>query len=314
MDKDKGRDRDSNSAGPRIGFIGVGVLGGGLALALAQRNYNVAAAASRRTVSARDLAARIPGCQALESSQDLADGADLVFITTPDAAISAVAAAVRWRPDHQVVHCCGAAGREILRPAAEQGASTGAFHPLQTFAGLNDPAETVARLSGVTFAISAEGRLREFLDAAARSLGGQPVCISDAARPLYHAAAVLSCGYLAALLHGAVELWQAAGFSEEQALSALLPLARATLENVAKGDIGNQVTGPVMRGDTATVRSHLEALGRSKPELTDLYLALAEASLPLAAQAGLGPAEAQALRQLLLEYRQIANPIAGSGG
>lgn len=298
------RELNSDRREPRIGFIGVGVLGAGLALALTQRGYNVVAAASRRLASARDLAGRIPGCRSLESPQELADAADLVFITTPDAAIGPVAAAVRWRPGIQVVHCCGAAGRDILQPAADQGASTGAFHPLQTFAGLRDPAATVARLSGVTFAISAEGRLGEFLAAAARSLGGRPVSISDADRPLYHAAAALSCGYLAALLQGAVELWLALGFSEEQALGALLPLARATLENVAQEGVANSITGPVVRGDADTLRSHLEAIGRSKPELTGLYLSLAEAALPLALRAGLGAADEKAIRRLLLQYNQ----------
>ena len=229
---------DSNTT--RIGFIGAGVLGNGLSLALAQRGYNVAAATSRRLVSAESLAARIPGCRALESPQELADGVDLVFITTLDSVISSVAAAVKWRSGHAVVHCCGAVGRGILQPAAEQGASTGAFHPLQTFAGLADPADTVARLAGVTFAVSANDRLQEFLVEAARRLGGVPVQIGDADRPLYHASAVLSCGYLAALLQGAVRLWQAAGFSEEQALNALLPLSRATLENVARSGIASQ--------------------------------------------------------------------------
>ncbi len=292
---------------PRIGFIGVGVLGAGLALALTRRGYNVVAAASRRLVSAQDLAGRIPGCRALASPQELADAADLVFITTPDSAIGSVAAAVRWRPGRQVVHCCGAVGRDILQPAADQGASTGAFHPLQTFAGLNDPAAAVTRLSGVTFAISAEGRLSEFLTAAAQSLGGRPVSISDADRPLYHASAALSCGYLAALLQGAVELWQSLGFSEEQALGALLPLVRATLENVAKEGVANSVTGPVVRGDADTIQNHLEAIGRSKPELLGLYLSLTEASLPLAVQAGLGAAAEKAIRRLLLQYNQ-SNP------
>ena len=291
---------DSNTT--RIGFIGAGVLGNGLSLALAEQGYNVAGAASRRPESAQGLAERIPSCRALESPQDLADGTDLVFITTPDSVIGSVAAAVRWRPCQAVVHCCGATGRDILQPAAAQGASTGAFHPLQTFAGLADPADTVARLAGVTFAISASGELGRFLVETAQRLGGVPVQIGDADRPLYHASAVLSCGYLAALLQGAVRLWQAAGFSEEQALNALLPLSRATLENVARSGIASSVTGPVVRGDANTVHSHLEAIARSAPELTGVYLSLTAASLPLAVQAGIGADEEKAIRQLLIQY------------
>ena len=298
MDKEQGIE----GRNPAIGFIGAGILGAGLALALARRGYRVVAVSSRRRASAETLAAKIPGCRSIESAQGVADAADLVFITTPDGAIGAVAAGLRWRPGQQAVHCCGAAGRGLLRPAEEQGADTGAFHPLQTFAGLTDPEDTVARLAGVTFAISAEGGLREFLESAARRLGGQAASISDDDRPLYHAAAVLACGYLSALLQGAVELWRTLGYSEEQALAALLPLSRATLETAAGEGIGKSVTGPLVRGDTATVEAHLEALAGRQPELCRLYLALTEASLPLAVKAGIGPAEEAALRRLLRQY------------
>ncbi len=295
-------DKKENRKELTIGFIGVGVLGKGLPLALAAQGYRVVSAYSRRESSAQWLASRIPECTAVESAQELADSVDLVFITTPDSMIRDVAAALRWRPNQGAIHCCGAASTELLEPAADQGAVTGAFHPFQTFAGLNDPKDAMARMDGVRFAISGHCWEPDYQPQFARDLGGQPVSIADADRPLYHAAAVLACGHLVALLHGAVDLWQSMGFTAEEAVDALYPLARVTLENVANEGLAAAATGPVVRGDVATVHSHLEALFQKLPELVPVYGTLARASLPLAARKGIGPEQVTAIQELVDHY------------
>ena len=286
-----------------IGFIGIGALGKGLALALAARGYRVRAAYSRSLASARWLADRVDHCQAVTSAQLLADVCDLVFITTPDAVIGEVAGQVRWQAGQGVVHCSGAAPAAILQGAQQQGAVAGAFHPFQTFAGLEQPEEAAERLEGVTFAVSARGWLEPFLADLARELGGRPVAIADADRPLYHASAVLGCGYLAALLHAALEPWRVMGFTERQAIDALYPLARVTLENISRHGVLASVTGPVARGDTGTVQAHLAALAERLPHLVPLYTALAAASLPLAAGAAIDDHRLADLQQLIDHYR-----------
>jgi predicted short-subunit dehydrogenase-like oxidoreductase (DUF2520 family) len=290
-----------------VGFIGIGVLGKGLALALAAQGYLVVAAHSRRPSSAQWLADRVPTCRVYASAQEVADAADLVFITTPDSVIGGVVTAVDWRPDQGVVHCCGTASIELLQPAAHQGAVTGAFHPFQTFAGLDDPQEAVSRLAGVTFAVDAQGWLSNFLCHLARELGGRALSIRPQDRPLYHAAAVLSCGYLVALLQAAVALWEETGVSRQEAIEAIYPLSRVTLENVAKCGIEASITGPVVRGDVATTQSHLEALSQRLPGLLPLYRALTEASFPLAVGRGVSPAQLAAMRGLLDHYPRHNN-------
>ena len=285
-----------------LGFIGAGILGTGLALALHQAGCRVGSVASRRFQSARTLADKIPGCTPFPAIQEVADTADLVFITTPDSAIATVAGDVRWRQGQYVVHCCGALGREALQAAESQGAETGAFHPFQTFAGLDKPELTVSRLAGVTFAVSAEGELESLLQELAARLGGRSVSIAEEMRLLYHASAVLSCGYLVTLLEAAVQVWQAAGFTEDDALNALAPVARATLENVARLGPKDGVTGPLYRGDVVTVGRHLEALSRSRPDVARLYLSLTEKALPLALQLGMGPEGREALERVLAEF------------
>ena len=287
---------------PTIGIIGAGVLGKGLALALSAKGYGVVGAYSRSASGAQWLSDRIPGCWVKSTAQELAEGVDLVFITTPDAAIDEVASSVSWRPGQGVVHCCGAASTEILESASDQGAITGAFHPFQTFAGLADPSDAVSRLTGVTFAVAGSDWLFEFLWHLAEELEGIPVSIPDEYRPLYHAAAVQGCGHLVALMQSVVEVWQILGFSQQQAIRSLYPLCRATLDAVAKDGVTAGVTGPIIRGDVATVRSHLEAIFKHLPHQVPVYGTLAAASLPMAASRGVGPSQISAMQELIDHY------------
>ncbi len=292
-------------SGPSIGFIGIGVLGKGLALALAARGYRVIAAHSRRPASAQWLTGRIPDCQTFGSAQELADTVDLVFITTQDANIEPVVSALAWRPDQGVVHCSGAQSTGILRSAADQGALTGSFHPFQTFAGIDQPEQTADRMKGVIFAVTGEGWVGDMLRRMAGDLGGRPVSISDQDRPLYHAAAVLGCGFLVPVFQAAIEVWRAMGFSTEEALEALYPLAHTTLETVANNGVEASVTGPIVRGDADTIRAHLEAIFQRVPNILPLYGALAEASLPLATGKGVGPDLVTALQELIDHYTGV---------
>jgi predicted short-subunit dehydrogenase-like oxidoreductase (DUF2520 family) len=293
-----------NQSNPTVGFIGLGVLGKGLSIALSQIGYPVAGVYSRTPASAQWTADRVEGCCVFSQAQDLCDQVDLVFVTTPDGVISQLVSEIIWRPGQGVVHCCGAASEELLEPAASQGAATGAFHPCQTFAGLNDPAEAVDRLRGVTFAVAGNEWVPGYLRGLAVALGGNPITIPDGQRPLYHAASVMACGHLAALLNGAVRLWEGMGFTQEEAVRALYPLCRSTLENVAEHGLVASATGPAIRGDAATIKSHLEALSGGFNELIPAYTALSRESLPIARARGLGEQQLTEINDLLECFRQ----------
>ncbi len=282
-----------------IGFVGAGVLGSGLALALSAAGWRVAAIASRSQSSAERAASLIDGCAVGENAQAVADACDLVFITTPDAAITEVSGAVTWQAGQGVAHCCGAASTELLATATKSGASVGAMHPFQTFAAIDGPGQAAERLHGVTFAISATGWLEEFLPNLARSLGGRGIEIPDDMRPLYHASAVLSCGYLATLLDAAVGLWTNMGFTEEDGVRAAVPLARATIEAIERQGPASAVTGPVVRGDSATLAAHLELLSRHAAHLLPLYRQLTESSLPLARSKGIEEPQLEQIRRTI---------------
>jgi predicted short-subunit dehydrogenase-like oxidoreductase (DUF2520 family) len=107
------------------------------------------------------------------------------------------------------------------------------------------------------------------------------VRLPGGARPLYHASAAFASNYLVTLLAAAARLWQPLGGSEPQALEALLPLVRTTLDNVERTGTANALTGPISRGDVRTVRRHLKALAHDAPDLLPLYRELGSQTLPL---------------------------------
>ena len=261
-----------------IAFIGGGRVAVVLAPVFAALGYPVIAAASRSPQSAERVASLVPGCRAV-SPQDAADAAGVVFVTTPDGAVADVTASVAWRAGQGVVHCSGALTCEPLAPAREAGASVGSWHPFQTFGG-----ET--SLEGVTFGIEAEGELLAFLERLASEVGGYPLRVPAEARPLYHAASVLSCGYLTTLLGQARTLWTRAGLPPEQALQAIAKIAGTTLANVERYGAETALTGPTSRGDTGTVRLHLDSVRRVAPELLPLYREICLRSVELARDAG----------------------------
>ena len=187
------------------------------------------------------------------------DDAELVLLCVPDRAIAAVAAEVATGP--WVAHVSGATPLAALDPHVRRFG----LHPLQTFTRERGPEQ----LDGAWGAIS--GETREALARArwlAETLGLTPFEIADADRTLYHAAAVIGGNYLVTLHDVAVRLLTEVGAPEE----AIVPLMARTIEN--RFDL----TGPIARGDWATVEAHLDVLAERAPDLVPMYRTLAEAT------------------------------------
>lgn len=280
-----------------VGFIGAGTVGTALALTLSSRGYRVVAVSSRTPASADLLASQLPGCLALPTAQAVAQATDLVFITTPDAAISEVASQVNWRQGQMAVHCSGADSLDILDPARSQGALPGAFHPLQSFAS---PPQAVENLPGSYFALEGEEPLLGTLKEMAVALGGRQVILHPGDKVLYHAAAVLVSNYTVALMGMANDLWQVFGVSPEESTRALLPLLQGTLNNVARLGLPHCLTGPIARGDTGTIHKHLLALASDAPVLVPAYREMGLRTIPVALAKGkIDQERANAMQALL---------------
>jgi predicted short-subunit dehydrogenase-like oxidoreductase (DUF2520 family) len=267
---------------PRLGFIGAGRAGGALARTLARAGYREIVVASRNPDSARALAASLPGIRAVTSGQAAVDAADIVFITTPDAAIETVVRALVWAPGKSVVHTSGAESRQILAHAAGTGGLTGSLHPLQTFAAIDEQAD----LAGVTFALEADEPLKSRLLAIVADIGGIAVVLQVEDRALYHAAAVFMSNYTVTLTKLATDLWAAFGHDHSEALQALLPLLEGTVANLKAMGLPGALTGPVERGDITTIERHLKALAERAPAVLATYRDLGTQTVELALAKG----------------------------
>ena len=202
---------------------------------------------------------------------DAGRGADLVLVATPDAAIADTAAALApgLEPGALVVHLSGACTLDELTKLelARPDVRTGALHPLQS---LPSAAVGVDRLPGSWCAVDGPDDVERI----AVSLGMRPFRVAPEQRTAYHAAACIASNHLVALLGQVARVAAEAGVPAD----ALLPLVRATVENVAALGTADALTGPVARGDVDTVARHLDALPAGEQAA---YRALAAAALQL---------------------------------
>jgi predicted short-subunit dehydrogenase-like oxidoreductase (DUF2520 family) len=185
---------------------------------------------------------------------------DLVLLCVPDMAIADVAR--RLAPGEAWVgHVSGATPLAALEPHERRFS----LHPLQSFDRSGDPAQ----LDGVWGAITGESpEALAVARALAETLGVRPFELADGDRTLYHAGAVFASNYLVTLQRAALRL----GVPAE----GIVPLMRGTIEH------GFELTGPIARGDRATVEGHKQAIREQQPELEHLYDTLAGATVLLA--------------------------------
>jgi predicted short-subunit dehydrogenase-like oxidoreductase (DUF2520 family) len=184
-----------------------------------------------------------------------------VFLAVPDSAVPEMAHVLAVQgpaPEGcAAFHLSGALSTEVLAPLHARGYAVGSFHPLQAIAHAVTGAERLPgswiAVTGVPAAVSVARRLAAYLASPVLS-------VPEARRPLYHSAAVMASNFIPPLVGAASRLLQRAGVAPDEALAALLPLVRGTVENIAELGVEGAVTGPIPRGDVDTVDLHLRAL------------------------------------------------------
>jgi Uncharacterized conserved protein len=186
---------------------------------------------------------------------------ELVLLCVPDGAIADVAQSVE--PGPWLAHVSGATPLAALDPHVRRFG----MHPLQTFT-LARGAEQLDGAWAAVVAESDDARNRGVW--LAETLGLRPFPLADEARPAYHAGAAIASNYLVTLHRAASRLFEAAGAPPE----ALVPLMTRTIEN------DFELTGPISRGDWATVEAHVRAIHDEAPDLEAMYRVLAEATQP----------------------------------
>jgi predicted short-subunit dehydrogenase-like oxidoreductase (DUF2520 family) len=276
-------------------------VGRSFGVALRQAGFRIGGLTSKDAESARAACALIGAGQVVENLAAAARLGDIVFITVPDSVVAAVcdqiAAGRGFHKGQVVFHCSGALSAEALASARRLGAAVGALHPLQSFAGAEDAAQS---MRGVVFAFQGDAEAAMCAHTLVEKLGGRLFAITAEGKPLYHAASVFASNYFVAVAQVASSLLAESGVPDKDALKALLPLMRGTLDNLEKVGLPNALTGPIARGDVKTVEMHLAALGRTEPLFERAYRELGLVTLRIAREKGtLTPEQASQIDALL---------------
>lgn len=267
----------------RVGVVGAGRVGAALGAALARAGHEISGVVAVSAASRNRAERLLPGAPILAPDEVVA-GADLVLLAVPDDELRPLVAGLAdtgtWRAGQLVAHTSGAQGIGVLDPAAARGVTALALHPVMTFVGRP---EDLDRLDGAMFGVTADEALRPVAESLVLEMGGEPVWVPESARPLYHAALTVGSNHLVTLVADALALLDGAGVERSDHL--LAPLVSAALDNVLRLRDG-ALTGPVSRGDVATLAAHLRTLAEAAPEVLPSYRAMALRTAERARDAG----------------------------
>ena len=227
--------------------------------------------------------------------------ADVWMIATRDDAIVpssvTLAGSSKITPDDVVFHVSGATPSSALEAVARQGALTASVHPIKTF---TDAELAVQSFPGTFCGAEGNPGALRVLKPAFEKIGAKIFDITPELKPIYHAAGVFSCNYLAALIEAALRAHEKAGIPRAASLSALEPLVRETVDAIFDKGPARALTGPIARGDAATVAQQLDAVEGWDPAMGALYRGLGLIAVALGQADGrIDAARAKALRETL---------------
>lgn len=213
--------------------------------------------------------------------------ADVWLIATRDDAIrpscETLADTDKITPDDIVFHVSGATPSSALESAAVRGALTASVHPIKTFP---DAELAVQRFPGTYCGAEGHAGALRVLKPAFESIGATVFEIPADRKPIYHAGGVFSCNYLAALIETAIRAHEKAGIPRAASLKALEPLVRETVDAIFEKGPARALTGPIARGDVATVERQLALLEDWDAGIGSLYRELGLVAVALAESDG----------------------------
>lgn len=270
--------KKSSRRRPTVSIVGPGNLGSALALALASSGYPVKFIAVRtgRTADrhAKGLAKRTKAQLVTFGKRPL--DTDIVWLTVPDDSIAessrALAALQDWKGKF-VFHSSGALTSEELASLRKQGAKVASAHHMMTFVRSG-----AAEIAGVPFALEGDAAAVRMARSIVKCLGANPFVIKKQNKVLYHVFGSFASPLVIALMASMEHVGRAAGIRQRDVRSIVLPLLRRTWGNYLTKGAASAFSGPLVRGDVATVRKHLAEL-KKLPAAREVYVTLARASL-----------------------------------
>ena len=273
------------SPNPTTFVVGAGPVATALAGALRLGGVPVLGLWARKPAAAR-AAGSTAGVAAFSSAPpDILLECGVVILAVRDQVIGEVAQMLvntgLINKRHVILHCAGASSAlELLGGVTGSVAGVGTMHPLSAIA---DGKSAMRTLKGTVFGVEGDEVGRATVNRLVEAMGGIALALDGTQMASYHAAAALASNYVVAAMDAAAAVLASTGVSADDAARALVPLAEGALRNITAHGTTGGLTGPVRRGDAVTVQRHLEAL-RGKPELVEIYRALARRAVEIAAR------------------------------
>ena len=228
--------------------------------------------------------------------------ADIWMLTPPDDKIvpccEAISGCGVLKRGDIVFHCSGSMPSSDLKAAIAVGACVASAHPLKSFA---DPRDAVRTFTGTYCAVEGDRAALEVIQPAFERIGAVVTKIDPRFKSIYHAASVMVCNYLVALLETGLRAYEKSGLQRDTAMRMMEPLVRETVDNAFKLGTVKALTGPIARGDDAVVARHLEALAAWDVRTAAIYRGLGAVALELARAQGEAGADALERLRVLLD-------------
>ena len=270
--------KSSSKQRPTVSIVGPGNLGSALALTLSAASYPVKFIAARQSSTglkhSKALAKRTKARLVILGKEPLES--DIVWLAVPDDEIAAVARSLSQSQDWGkkiIFHSSGALTSDELDPLRKRGGRTASVHPMMTFVRGAAP-----EMAGVSFALEGDAAAVRVARRIIADLDANAFAIDKQKKVLYHAFGSFASPLVIALLASMEQVALEAGIRKQDIKPIMTPLLWQTLRNYLKKDTASAFSGPLIRGDVATIKRHLAEL-KKLPKIRQVYVALARAAL-----------------------------------
>lgn len=222
---------------------------------------------------------------------------ELIFLTVPDDQIELIAdrlskLSLNWE-NRSVAHFSGSHSSDLLQPLSAKGSAVASMHPLQTFTN----GDTSSRFKDIWFTLEGDEQIFPLLERFIKAAGAKSKKMNTDQKKAMHLAAVFASNYLVSLMSAVEKISSESGI--ENGIEMMQPLMRQSLDNILSKGVDNSLSGPILRGDKSTIKSHLNLMG-SQPGLRELYKQLGIQALQIAEKSGrLDEKDSKSIRKIL---------------
>ncbi len=284
-----------------LNVIGCGHVGKTLSRLWAEHGvFDIGCVVNRSLASSRRAVEFVGSGRAVPSYGEI-EKADLVMISAADEAIEGCCRQLCdtgiLAQGSIVFHTSGSLPSKLLDSASAQGASIASIHPVKSFA---DPLSAVETFAGTYCALEGDVEACNVLGEALERLGATTFLLEPEFKTVYHAATVIVCNYLIALLETGLRCFEKAGLSRPTAMRVMDPLVRESTATLFDLGPAAALTGPIARGETSVVKRQCEAIADWDEAIERVYRSLGRITVEVAAAKGHAGAESLAAIEKLL--------------